>query len=73
MCKKIGEFMNHLLLHYDMTLALRSTIFSHFGMSWVNHRRVIDLLLGGGPLEGQGVMRCGKWRLFSSFGVYRKK
>jgi hypothetical protein len=34
--------------------------------------RIIDLLVGG-LLEDRGVLRCGKWRLFASFGVYGGK
>jgi hypothetical protein len=44
MCKKIGEFVDHLLLHCDVTSALWSSLFNRFGMSWVMPRWVIDLL-----------------------------
>jgi hypothetical protein len=44
MCKKIGESVDHLLLHCDVTYALWSSFFNRFGMSWVMTRRVIDLL-----------------------------
>jgi hypothetical protein len=47
MCKKTGEFMNHLLLHCDVGFALWSSLFSCFGMSWVMPRRVIYLFAGG--------------------------
>ena len=30
-------------------------------------------LLVGSPLEGQGVLQCGKWRLFAFFGAYGGK
>jgi hypothetical protein len=51
MCKKTREFVDHLLLHYDVASALWGTLFNRFRMSWVMPRRVIDLLVGG-PLEG---------------------
>jgi hypothetical protein len=35
--------MDHLLLHCDVASALSNNIFTHFGMSWVIPRRVIDL------------------------------
>jgi hypothetical protein len=52
MCKKIGESVDLLLLHFDVASALWSTLFGRFGMSWVIPKRVTDLLVGG-PLEGQ--------------------
>jgi hypothetical protein len=52
MCKKTGESVDHLLLHYDVASALWSSLFSRFGLSWVMPRQVIDLLLVGSPLEG---------------------
>jgi hypothetical protein len=33
MCKRNGESMDHLLLHYDMAYALWSALFTRFGMS----------------------------------------
>jgi hypothetical protein len=35
--------MDHLLLHCDVSSALWSALFTHFGMSWVMPRRAIDL------------------------------
>jgi hypothetical protein len=43
MCKRDGEFVDHLLLHCDVASTLWSVLFSCFGMSWVMPRRVIDL------------------------------
>jgi hypothetical protein len=74
MCKKTRESVDHLLLHCDVASILWSSLFSHFGMSWVMPRRVIDLLACfGSHLEDQGAMRFGKWPLFASFGVYGGK
>jgi len=39
-CKRDGEYVDHLLLHCDMTYALWTNIFNCFGMSWVMPRRV---------------------------------
>jgi hypothetical protein len=43
MCKQNGESVDRLLLHCDVAYALWSALFTHFGMSWVMPRRVIDL------------------------------
>jgi len=43
MCKKTGESVDHLLLHCDVASTLWSSLFNHFGMSWVMPIRVIDL------------------------------
>jgi hypothetical protein len=43
-CKRNGESVDHLLLHCDVVYALWSVLFTHFGMSWVMLRRVIDLV-----------------------------
>jgi hypothetical protein len=43
MCKRDGEFVDHLLLHCDVVSALWSVLFSRLGMSWVMPRRVINL------------------------------
>jgi hypothetical protein len=44
MCKKTGESVDHLLLYCDVASVLWSSLFNHFGMSWVMPIRVIDLL-----------------------------
>jgi hypothetical protein len=43
MCQRNGETVDHLLLHCDVASAMCSALFSHFGMSKVMPRRVIDL------------------------------
>jgi hypothetical protein len=43
MCKKNGEYVDHLLLHCDATCALWNAIFSRCSLSWVMPRRVVDL------------------------------
>jgi hypothetical protein len=35
LCKRNVEFVDHLLLHYEVACALWNAIFSHFGISWV--------------------------------------
>ena len=44
MCKQSGEFVNHLLLHYEVARALWSVLFSHFDVTWVTSGGVADLL-----------------------------
>jgi hypothetical protein len=73
MCKKTKETVDHLLLHCDVAFVLWNSLFSRFGMSWVMHRRVIDLLVVGGHLVDQGALLFGKWCLFVSFGAYDGK
>jgi hypothetical protein len=43
MCKRNVESANHLLFHCDVAYAIWSVLFSHFRMSWVMSRCVIDL------------------------------
>jgi hypothetical protein len=42
-CKKNGEFVDHLLLHCDAACVLWNAIFSRFSLSWVMPHRVVDL------------------------------
>jgi hypothetical protein len=43
MCKRNGDFVDHLLLHCDVTSAILSVFFNRFRMSWVILRCVVDL------------------------------
>jgi hypothetical protein len=46
MCKKMGETVDHFLLHYKVASALWSSLFffkSFFGLKWVMPCRVVDL------------------------------
>jgi hypothetical protein len=43
MCKKNESSMYHLLLHCDVACILWNAIFSHFSLSWVMPRRMVDL------------------------------
>jgi hypothetical protein len=43
MCKMNGEFVDHLLLHYEVARALWNAIFSCFNLSWVMPLQVVDL------------------------------
>jgi len=43
MYKRNGEFVNHLLLHYEVTCALWNAFFNHFGLSWVMPSNVANL------------------------------
>jgi hypothetical protein len=42
MFKSDEEFMDHLLLHCEVTCALKRAFFIRFGLSWVMPRRVVD-------------------------------
>jgi hypothetical protein len=42
-CKRNGEFVDHLLLHCKVSSGMWSALCSRFGMSWVMPRRVIGL------------------------------
>ena len=44
MCKRSGEFIDHLLCHSAMASELWSTTFSPFGVEWVMSRRMVELL-----------------------------
>jgi len=39
----VGEFVNHLLLHYEVASALWSAIFNRVGLAWVMPKRIVDL------------------------------
>jgi hypothetical protein len=43
MWKKSGEFVDHLLLYYEIASALWNSTFGLFGLDWVMPRRVVDL------------------------------
>jgi hypothetical protein len=34
MCKKSGEFVDHLLFHYEIAMALWNAFFSRIGLAW---------------------------------------
>jgi hypothetical protein len=42
MCKRYGEFVDHLLLHCEVACALWNAIFNHFGLFWVMPPWVVD-------------------------------
>ena len=43
MCKRNGEFMDHLFLHFDAAYAIWIAFFNHFGLSWVMSRSVVNM------------------------------
>jgi hypothetical protein len=53
MCKKNGEFIDHLLLHCDMARVVWRYFYSLFGVEWVMPRSMLDLLSGWGTLLGR--------------------
>ena len=44
MCKRCGEFVNHLLLHCPIAFKMWSMVFCLFGICWVMPLRVVDFL-----------------------------
>jgi hypothetical protein len=54
MCKKSGEFVDHLFLHCDNTRALWGYFFTLFGVEWVMLRWLLELLTSWGDLWGFG-------------------
>ena len=57
MCKKSGEFVDHLLLHGKVAGKLWNYIFTLFGIEWVMPRQVMDLLTSWGGLIGSGLVK----------------
>ena len=51
MCKKSGEFVDH-LLHCEIASALWSAIYSRVGLAWVMSKRVVDLFTCRRRLRG---------------------
>jgi hypothetical protein len=43
MCKRNGEFVDHLLLYCEVAYAIWNIFLVHFELSWVMPRRVVDL------------------------------
>ena len=43
MCKRCGESVDHLLLHYPFAFEMWSMVFCLFGICWVMPQRVVDL------------------------------
>jgi len=54
MCKKHGESVDHLLLHCDVARVVWSSFYSLFGVEWVMHSSVLNLLSGWSTLLGCG-------------------
>jgi hypothetical protein len=44
MCKRSEESIDHLLLHCEVARELWVSMFRLFGVEWVMHRRIIELL-----------------------------
>jgi hypothetical protein len=43
MCKRNGDSVDHLLLHFKVACAIWNVFFNRFGLSWVMSRQVIDM------------------------------
>jgi hypothetical protein len=64
MCKRSGEFVNHLLIHCEVARALWSVILNHFDVTWVKPGRVIVLLCVGEEREVNcSIMVMDVWRM----------
>lgn len=46
MCKKHGESVDHILLHYDVVQVVWSYFYSLFGVEWVMSSSVLGLMSG---------------------------
>ena len=44
MCKRNGESVDHLLIHYPLAFDLWSMVFTLFGIHWVMPKIVVELL-----------------------------
>jgi hypothetical protein len=44
MCKRAGETVDHLFLHYEYARELWSLVFCMYGIHWAMPRKVSDLL-----------------------------
>jgi hypothetical protein len=75
MWKKTGESVGWIIFFFTATwLMLCGVLFSVVsGCLGLCPNGLSISLLVGGPLEGQWVLRCGKLRLFVSFGAYGGK
>jgi hypothetical protein len=62
LCKKSGEFIEHLLLYCDIARELWSYILILFGVEWVLPQRVLDLLTSWSDSFGCGPAKE-VWRL----------
>jgi hypothetical protein len=57
LCKKSGESIDHLLLHYEVARDLWSYILILFGVVWVMPRTVLELLNSRGGALGMVVLK----------------
>jgi hypothetical protein len=67
MCKRCGESVDHLFLHYEIASALWRAIFNRAGLPWVMPKIVVDLLACWRGLSGNPQIAV-MWKV--SFVVY---
>jgi len=75
MCKKSGESIEHLLLHYDVARDIWSFFYRLFGVKWVMPQRVLNLLSSWGNLLGCGQVQQ-IWKqvtLCVMWGIWRER
>jgi hypothetical protein len=64
LCKRSGETIDHILLHYEVSRKLWVSIFHLFGVEYVIPRRVVELLATWrGQLGSQCILEA--WRVAS--------
>jgi hypothetical protein len=73
LCKRDGESVDHLLLHCDVAFALRIPFLIGLICLRLCLEELLTYLPVGGSLEGQGVLRFGRWCQFAFFGVFGRK
>lgn len=75
MCKKSGEFIEHLLLHCDVARDTCSFFYRLFGVEWAMPQQVLDLLSSWGNSLGCGQVQQ-IWKhvpLCVMWGIWRER
>jgi hypothetical protein len=62
MCKKNGEFVDHLLIHCEVATRLWHYMFTVFGMEWVMQQKVLDLFACWNHVGGRDLAKA-IWRI----------
>jgi hypothetical protein len=62
--------LDHLLLHCEVACAISNVFFGRFELSWVIHRRVVDLYACCGLAVVLRVLLCKRWCFRAFYSVY---
>lgn len=68
MCKKNGEFVDHLFLHFEVAKDFWNEVFGRMGISWViPTKQVVDLLASWQSFMGEiiSLLLFGGWSLYA--------